>query len=874
MKNDIFKQARDCINPGLIEKLFSSPGAKWIKDEFQTLHPGRADNNIGSFHIKESGQWYDHAIKQGGDLIDLLCQRDNIDKLDAAKYIISQSGGIVPDKKQRKEKKKHDPVLPVPEGALKKLNEMLSSEWYIKNIGAVSGGWEYRDAAGKLLFVVARHEGKKKKIRPYYYSVRNRWESGNPISENIPLYGLSRLSDLPVLIVEGEKCADINVQGFSVLSWCGGTSQVNKTDWGPLEGRKITIWPDNDDPGFKAALQIKKILPESRILSIEDKPNKWDIADAVKDGIDCVKFIQECKDYEKNINVSLNQGQAGALPYDDSISQNEIEAMGAGGGKMPFRFMGFDDGNHYFLPQGSRTIKRIGLGAFGKGKLLEIAELGFWIGAFPRRGLGFDFDGAVDWIIRSSEGVGFFRPDSVRGTGVWMDDKKIIINNGDYIINGTGKPVKDIASKFFYVRSDRKMGKFDGVVATDDQGKSLINLFMSQGFETKTESWIACGWSLIAPFAGILNWRPHVWITGPTQCGKSFLLRELIHPICGPIAEIGTGKTSAPGVYRSLKSSAAPVILDEMEPGKNKESRLRIEEKLEIARNASSDFSANMSLANKSGGVDRFCIRSPFCFSSVIPYFTNEAIENRILICRLKSFSKIKNKRKNTNEILKTGLLADPGIFRRRIYNNLGLIMKNTEVIKKIIEAETQDNRKADNMGAIFASLFMIVDCKEVQEADIKETVIELLNNYESEVFESDEDKLIRHIFDHQIRLMSGEFMSIAEMILEAKDDYASEEHKNILLRHGMKIYKLASDDKRYLAIAKHHQSINNILDNTQYRDRYIDILRRHPASIGKMPSIRFAGQTKGAILLEWDLIENIYFSEQVEDDQTMEIPF
>jgi len=851
MKNDIFKQARDCINPGLIEKLFSNPGAKWIKDEFQTLHPGRADNNIGSFHIKENGQWYDHAIEQGGDLIDLLCQRDNINKLDAAKYIISQSGGIVPDKKKRNEKKKHDPVLPVPEGAIKKLNELLSSDWYIKNIGPVSGGWEYRNGKGQLLFCVARHEGKKKKIKPYYYSVRNRWESGNPLTENIPLYGLSRLSDLPVLVVEGEKCADVKVDGYTAVTWAGGTGQVKKTDWKPLKDKSVTIWPDNDEPGFKAALQIKNILPESRILSIEDKPNKWDIADAVKDGIDCVKFIQECKNYEII--------ETGDIMEDDSC---------------PFRFMGFDDGNHYFLPQGSRTIKRIGLGAFGKGKLLEIAELGFWIGAFPRRGLGFDFDSAVDWIIRKSESVGFFQPDSVRGTGVWIDNKKIIINNGDYIINGTGKEVKNLPSKFFYVRSDRKMGKFDGVVATDDQGKSLINLFMSQGFETKTESWIACGWSLIAPFAGILNWRPHIWITGPTQCGKSFLLRELIHPICGPIAEIGTGKTSAPGVYRSLKSSAAPVILDEMEPGKNKESRLRIEEKLEIARNASSDFSANMSLANKSGGVDRFCIRSPFCFSSVIPYFTNEAIENRILICRLKSFSKIKNKRKNTKDILSTGLLADPGIFRRRIYNNLGLIMKNTEVIKKIIEAETQDNRKADNMGAIFASLFMIVDCKKVSEADIKETVIELLNNYESEIFESDEDKLIRHIFDYQIRLMSGEFMSIAEMILEAKDDYASDEHKNILLRHGMKIYKLADNKKRYLAIAKHHQSINNILDNTQYRDRYIDILRRHPASIGKMPSIRFAGQTKGAILLEWDQIENIYFSEQVDDNQTMEIPF
>jgi len=879
---DIFKTVRQCITRGLIENLFSVPGAKWKKSEFWTLNPVRADKSIGSFHISESGQWYDHSTKEGGDLIDLIVARDNITKKQAAEYILNQAGKPMPETKKKQKKNKPAPVIPVPENDVKKLNELLSSKWYLEKIGAVVSGWEYRDENGKLLFCVARHEKNgKKAIKPYYYSQRGRWEPGNPFKKDVPLYGLSRLSDKPVLIVEGEKCANVPVDGFSVVSWCGGTGQVKKANWKPLQDRDVIIWPDNDKPGIKAAQEIKQILPQAKILKIIKRPEKWDIYDAKQDGIDIKKFIQECEEYEIKHNTKMDNINGTPLYNYDNINYDSIPDVSSGlcdidhdliTDNMPFKFMGFDDGGHYFLPSGSHTIKRIGQGSFTKSKLFELASLSFWLSQFPMK-RGIDIDSAIDWTIRESEKKGFFQPNAVRGTGVWRDNDKIIINTGTHCVNGSGKPIKNFETKYYYVISDRKMGAFQGASATNEQGKNLIKLFQSQSFEKKVESWIACGWSLIAPFAGALKWRPHIWITGPTACGKSFLLENLIQPICGPIAEIGTGKTSAPGVYRALKSSAAPVIMDEMEPGKNKETRLRIEEKLELARNASSDFSSNMSLANKGGGVDRFCIRSPFCFSSVIPYFPGEAIENRFLICRLKNFNKAKNKRKNTKKIIDTGLMIDPGIFRRRIYKNLKTIIKNIEILRNIIYSETLNNRKADNLAPIFAALYMMTEESELDKT-ISESVIELLNEMESEQLESDEDKLLRYILDYQVRTRDLDSVSMAEIMLENKEDFPDEDKKNILLRHGMRIYNFSGDRKTYLAIAKNHQTLNRLLENTQYQGRYLDILKRHPAAIDKSVTIRFAGQVKGAILLDWEMLEKIYFSEEIQDLATMEIPF
>jgi DNA primase len=45
-----------------------------------------------------------------------------------------------------------------------------------------------------------------------------------------------------------------------VLTWSGGANAVAKADFSPLQGRNVIIWPDNDEPGFKAALALAELL--------------------------------------------------------------------------------------------------------------------------------------------------------------------------------------------------------------------------------------------------------------------------------------------------------------------------------------------------------------------------------------------------------------------------------------------------------------------------------------------------------------------------------------------------------------------------------------------------------------------------------------
>ncbi|MBA7486622.1 hypothetical protein ES707_22183 [subsurface metagenome] len=77
-----------------------------------------------------------------------------------------------------------------------------------------------------------------------------------------------------------------------MVSWAGGTQGVKHTDWTPLKGRNVVIWPDADAPGLGTANEIAAILVAIgctvRVMDVmrDDPPKGWDCADAIRDGWD------------------------------------------------------------------------------------------------------------------------------------------------------------------------------------------------------------------------------------------------------------------------------------------------------------------------------------------------------------------------------------------------------------------------------------------------------------------------------------------------------------------------------------------------------------------------------------------------------------
>jgi hypothetical protein len=140
--------------------------------------------------------------------------------------------------------------------------------------------WLYTDAASVPLFQVERiqsrladgsWEHKPGHAKPYKTFVQAH-AGGHPrgLPESLrqggrPLYGLPRLLATPmterVFVVEGEAAADALIGvGHPSTTSSGGASNARMTDWTPLAGRSIVIWPDNDDAGFGYADSVTVIL--------------------------------------------------------------------------------------------------------------------------------------------------------------------------------------------------------------------------------------------------------------------------------------------------------------------------------------------------------------------------------------------------------------------------------------------------------------------------------------------------------------------------------------------------------------------------------------------------------------------------------------
>src|ERR1700724_1881136 len=105
--------------------------------------------------------------------------------------------------------------------------------------------WNYDDKQGALLFAVARWDNKDgtKKILPLSWLRDGDGTEGWALKAHPaprPLYNLGLLNAspaAPVVIVEGEKCAEAAGALFPesvVTTSSGGSNAAGKTDWSPL----------------------------------------------------------------------------------------------------------------------------------------------------------------------------------------------------------------------------------------------------------------------------------------------------------------------------------------------------------------------------------------------------------------------------------------------------------------------------------------------------------------------------------------------------------------------------------------------------------------------------------------------------------------
>jgi putative DNA primase/helicase len=127
--------------------------------------------------------------------------------------------------------------------------------------------YPYKDESEKVIQYKIRfdHPEKGKEIRYFWISGVNILPNKRSTIKVMPLYRLPDLlknSNDIVYLVEGEACADALAELGLVVTTSGSSTGYDQTDWKPLTGRQVVIWPDNDETGIKYAKEVTQILTE------------------------------------------------------------------------------------------------------------------------------------------------------------------------------------------------------------------------------------------------------------------------------------------------------------------------------------------------------------------------------------------------------------------------------------------------------------------------------------------------------------------------------------------------------------------------------------------------------------------------------------
>ncbi|MBA8767028.1 AAA family ATPase [Wolbachia pipientis] len=259
LRTQLLSNIRSCLS-------YLLPRGTFRGDKF---YVGDLKGNQGKSMIVEltgskAGLWHDFSTGEGGDIFDLWAAvtgknqfTDTIE--DIAKWI----------------------------GYSEKNN----------TLGQPTASWNYYDESDQVIATVYRYNTDSGK-RYLPFDVKR--SSFTP-PQIRPLYNISGImkSD-KVILVEGEKCADALIeQGITATTaMLGANAPIEKTDWSPLKGKHVIIWPDNDEPGKQYAEKVVKKLTFLGVLSLtlleipDNKPKGWDSADGIEEKMNIPEFIE------------------------------------------------------------------------------------------------------------------------------------------------------------------------------------------------------------------------------------------------------------------------------------------------------------------------------------------------------------------------------------------------------------------------------------------------------------------------------------------------------------------------------------------------------------------------------------------------------
>jgi putative DNA primase/helicase len=704
----------------------------------------------------------------------------------------------------------------------------------------ISDIYDYTDENGYLIYQVVRFIPKTFRQRRPDPHGRDGW-TWNLTGVKPTLFKLQELmkaisTGKAVCIVEGEKDV-LNLAKIGITATCnsGGAGKWPKNESRRFKGAKVIIIPDNDKPGTEhahdVAQSLNKYASEIKILKL---PDVKDISDWIQAG---------------GTKKQLTQLVMDTPVWEPPPEPEPIKPGQQLSSKLPFRLIGYNDGCHYYLPHEDLQIIRLSPDQHTQSALINLAPLQWWETNFPSK-TGPDYNAAKNWLFRASKNIGIYDTRRLRGCGTWFDEGRVVQHFGDrLIVDGQETQIQALNTRYIYNASyPIEIERANHLNL--NQAHKFLDICRMPSWEKHIYGTLLAGWCVVAPICGALSWRPHIWMSGASGTGKSWIIDEIIKPVIGDIKLQAQSNSTEAGIRQALGINAFPVLFDEAE-GEDTNARIRLQGIIDLMRQSSSETGAPIIKGTQGGRAMIFHIRSCFMLASIGPNVDHKADKSRISILSL-----IRPHPKDTidlfdnlKEEVKIITLQWCASFRARTLTLIPVILENALTFGRAIAQKFNDQRIGDQLGILLAGAYSLTSDSAITEKKAAQWID--TQDWEGEGCiddESDERMCLNHILEYVISYNIDNQRiekSIANIVYEKPIGAHSEQ---AIERIGIRVI----DDR--IVISDSHSALKSILKNTPFEKNWAKYLRRLPETEQKA-GVKFNGIINRATAIPYDVV-------------------
>ena len=363
-----------------------------------------------------------------------------------------------------------------------------------------------------------------------------------------------------------------------------------------------------------------------------------------------------------------------------------------------------------------------------------------------------------------------YNPAMLRGRGVWRDADGIVYNAGDacflVLPDGRMERVDGVREPYIYDADAPLIHPADDAL-TDEEGARLVDFFTARPWVLPCAGELVAGWMVCAVLAGVLPYRPQVWVNAPAFTGKSALKRDMLRALGGKgdgeevagghAVQLEGGDTSPAAVHQKIGHDALPVVFDEAESSGGERRARNMEGLLALVRSAATSGDVGLSKGGADGTAKNYMLRCCFLLFSIANNLDRAADTSRFLVLRLSPLMddaarEAMWQRQEAARAMTQGQDFTPRLFTR-LLRGAPVMLDNARTIRAHLMAAGHNARRAELLGYLLAGAHALTKSGAVTDAD-KANAAEVAQAVEEgQERESDTQRCLDTLLGHSVSL-------------------------------------------------------------------------------------------------------------------------